>query len=376
MYSLAWVIGEMLGNYLGSWLLAQQDGFIAWLTFGALGLVAYIVLQRAQPEKDQAAALLVLDRAKRELVLPQREGLPANAKPQSKLEHRKESIMSVRTFQSLTIHTYTSGEQGLFVNAYLLETPGGVVAVDGTLTRSESRAFRACLESLGKPLLAVLLTHAHPDHVAGVTELVGGKDIPIVALASIKHLMERTEQIKQAQWGPIYQDEWIDHWTYPNRLVTDREMITLDGVTYRVYDLGPGGDCDANAIWVAETESKVAFVGDLIFNEMHSYVADAHLLEWLANLERARIWLQDVETIYLGHGKPGSLALFDAQRDYLLTYCAAVKELAQGARRLTESAKQTLVTRMQHYAPDAPLTFMIALGADAVAAELAGKEGA
>lgn len=250
-----------------------------------------------------------------------------------------------------------------------------VVAVDGTLTRSESRAFRTRLESLGKPLLAVLLTHAHPDHVAGITELVQGKDIPIVALASIKHLMERTEQFKHAQWGPVYQDEWIHHWTYPNRLITDRETLIFDGISYRVYDLGPGGDCDANAIWVVETEPKVAFVGDLIFNGMHSYVADDHLLGWLANLERARVWLQDVETIHLGHGKSGSLALLDVQRDYLLTYCAAVKELAQGEARLTEAAKQALVTRMQQYAPDAPLTFMIALGADAVAAELAGKEG-
>ncbi|MDQ2715483.1 MAG: hypothetical protein M3Z08_11300, partial [Chloroflexota bacterium] len=102
-----------------------------------------------------------------------------------------------------------------------------------------------------------------------------------------------------------------------------------------------------------------------------SYVADDHLLGWLANLERARIFLQGVKTIYLGHGKSGSLDLLDTQRDYLLAYCTAVKELAQGEARLTETAKQALVARMQQYAPDALLTFMIALGADAVAAELA-----
>jgi glyoxylase-like metal-dependent hydrolase (beta-lactamase superfamily II) len=279
--------------------------------------------------------------------------------------------MSLHTPQPLTVHTYTSGEQGLFVNAYLIETPNGVVAVDGTLTRSESRAFRTLFETLDKPLLAVLVTHAHPDHVAGITELIGGKDLPIVAPAAVKLLMEQTEQAKHAQWGPVYQEEWIRSWTYPNHLVKDRETIIFDSVTYRVYDLGPGGDCDANAIWVAETTPKVAFVGDLIFNGMHSYVADDHLLGWLANLERARIFLQDVEMIYLGHGKAGSLDLLDTQRDYLLTYCATVKELAQGESKLTEAAKQALVTHMQQYAPEAPLTFMIALGADAVAAELA-----
>lgn len=282
--------------------------------------------------------------------------------------------MSLHAQQPLTVHTYTSGEQGLFVNAYLIETPNGVVAVDGTLTRSDSQAFRGLFESIEKPLLAVLVTHAHPDHVAGITELVQGQNIPIVASAAVKRLMEQTEQAKHAQWGPVYQDEWIRTWTYPNSLVKDRETVTFDGVTYRMYDLGPGGDCDANAIWVIEEIPNVAFVGDLVFNRVHSYVADAHLLSWLTNLEEAKELLKDVETIYLGHGEPGSLDLLDAQRQYLLAYCAAVKDLAQGEATLSEANKQALVTRMQRYAPGAPLTFMITLGADAVAAELAGRK--
>ena len=280
--------------------------------------------------------------------------------------------MTITTPQAITIHTHASGELGIFANAYALETANGVVAVDGTLTKSESRAFRAEIATLGKPLLAVLVTHAHPDHIAGITELVHGSDVPVVALASVKALMEQTEAAKHAQWGPVYQQEWIQTWTYPTQLVEDRETVTFDGVTYRVHDLGPGGDCDANAIWVVETEPKVAFVGDLVFNGIHSYVADDHILGWLANLERARVLLHDIETIYLGHGKPGSLDLLNTQRAYLLAYCAAVKELAQGAPALTEAGKQALIARMEQYLPAAPLTFMIGLGADAVAAELAG----
>jgi glyoxylase-like metal-dependent hydrolase (beta-lactamase superfamily II) len=280
--------------------------------------------------------------------------------------------MSLHTPQSLTIHTYTSGEQGLFVNAYLIETTNGLVAVDATLTRSDSRAFRHLVETLEKPLLAVLLTHAHPDHVAGITELIEGKDIPIVAPLAVKQVMEQTEQAKHAQWGPVYQEEWIRHWTYPTSLVKDRETVTFDGLSYQVYDLGPGGDCDANAIWVADTHPKVAFVGDLIFNGMHSYVADDHVLGWLANLERARSFLQGVETLYLGHGATGGVDLLNQQRNYLLAYCEAVKDLAGEQPVLSEQGKEELVRRMQRLYPDAGLTFMISLGADVVAAELAG----
>jgi glyoxylase-like metal-dependent hydrolase (beta-lactamase superfamily II) len=53
-----------------------------------------------------------------------------------------------------------------------------VVAVDALLTETDSRSLRARLERLGKPLLAVLLTHGHPDHYNGVTKLVGRETRP------------------------------------------------------------------------------------------------------------------------------------------------------------------------------------------------------
>src|SRR5262245_416661 len=63
-----------------------------------------------------------------------------------------------------TVHTYRSGETGLFVNSYLVEGADGVVAVDAPLLLSDGRAFRARFEALGKPLLGVLVMHPHPDH--------------------------------------------------------------------------------------------------------------------------------------------------------------------------------------------------------------------
>jgi glyoxylase-like metal-dependent hydrolase (beta-lactamase superfamily II) len=64
------------------------------------------------------------------------------------------------------VHRFPVVRDGAFVNAYLVETAAGVVAVDSLLTISDSRAMRQALERLGKPLQAVLLTHSHPDHYA------------------------------------------------------------------------------------------------------------------------------------------------------------------------------------------------------------------
>jgi glyoxylase-like metal-dependent hydrolase (beta-lactamase superfamily II) len=280
------------------------------------------------------------------------------------------------------IHAHMSGEKGIFANGYLIETANGVVVIDSALTVSESKALKAQLDSINKTLLAVLLTHPHPDHVAGVTYLVTSKTsssspstlpyIPIISLESVEGIMNATEQAKRIHWTPIFKEEWINKWTYPNQNVKDEEAVTFDGLTYRVHDLGPGGDSDANSIWILENKPNVAFVGDLIFNGHHPYIADDHIINWLKNLDRARDLLSNITTIYPGHGQPGSIDLIDSQESYLLNYVDEVRRLSGGNSTLTENAKEELTQRMVEYLPDAGLSFLIAQSADSVTAELVG----
>ena len=79
------------------------------------------------------------------------------------------------------MHTYRSGETGLFVNSYLIEGGDGVVAIDAPLLLSDGRAFRARLEALRKSLLGVLVTHPHPDHYNTIGLLLAGEDVPVIA---------------------------------------------------------------------------------------------------------------------------------------------------------------------------------------------------
>lgn len=273
--------------------------------------------------------------------------------------------------EELTIHRHASGEGGIFVNAYLVETPNGVVAVDATLSESESKALRAELEALGKPLLAVLITHPHPDHVAGITNLVASDKPKIIATQGVSDLMRRIEEPKRKQWGPVYGAEWVARWTHPNTIAHSGERFDFDGVSYSVLDIGSGGDAEANAVWFIDSPIATAFLGDLTFNGTHSYVADGHLLAWLANLSRLERLCAGMTRVFPGHGPALSPSpLLGQQRDYLLTLAGHVKELAEGRCELTPAQKSELERRMTAYLPNAGLSFLIAMNADPIAREL------
>ena len=267
-----------------------------------------------------------------------------------------------------TIHRYAG--RGIVENAYLVETARGVIAVDATLTESDSKALRAKVDSIGKPLLAILITHGHPDHYNGVTNLIMGRSVPVLATAGVDSVIRANDAAKEQQWRPVFKDEWPARRTFPSRIVRDGESVTFDGATFTVRSLGPGESYN-DSYWVLRGPPDAAFIGDVVLNGVHAYTADGHTGQWLTNIDRVRAGLRPGTRLYPGHGDPGGPEILDWQKSYLTAYRAAVADLARGQPALDDSAKARLVLRMKQVLPTDRLEFLIGLGADPVAAELA-----
>ena len=267
------------------------------------------------------------------------------------------------------VHTYRSGESGLFANSYLVEGTEGIVAIDAPLLLSDGRALRARLEALHKPLLGVLLTHPHPDHYNTLDELLAGERVPVIAHRDVDREIRAKQIPEPAGWQPLSAGEWPDSATLPNQTVADEESVELGELLFTAWDFGPG-ESGSETVWLLG-DGDTAFVGDLAFNGMHANLADGRTNAWLQALDRAEEALAGVRTLYVGHGPPAAPAVLADQRRYLLMARETIGRAADGRAQLTEDEANRVAGLMERYLPGAPLSRLVAAGASAVAAELA-----
>lgn len=254
------------------------------------------------------------------------------------------------------------------VNSYLVHGPGGVVVVDGQLTISDARKVRAAVAAAG-PLRAVLVTHAHPDHYAGIGELLDGADVPIVSTHAVAAVITRDDAVKNDIVGPMMGAEWPARRVFPNHLLDSGNSIELAGLTFAVTDVGPG-ESPADSIWALDEHT--VFVGDLASHGAHSYLADGYADEWLGTLTRLEKELAPDATLYVGHGAPAGLELVEGQRRYIEAFIAAVEDnLGVGE----EARIAAVAARMHEVLPAETLAFLMQLSVNPYAARLARPAG-
>ena len=113
------------------------------------------------------------------------------------------------------IHQVLGGPSEVFANAYIIEGKSGTLVIDALLTRSASRKLRQGVDALGKPLLAIVLTHGHPDHYGGVTQLAEGKnEVPVVAIKGVDSIITRDDAMKGERLKTFGID-WAQTRTFP-----------------------------------------------------------------------------------------------------------------------------------------------------------------
>jgi hypothetical protein len=193
--------------------------------------------------------------------------------------------------------------------------------------------------------------------------MLRGIDVPIFATAEVRRAIERDDRVKNEIVGPMMGKEWPKDRRFPSHEVDEGSFSFGDGaVAFRVRHLGPA-ESPADSVW--SLDERTHFVGDLVYHDMHAYLADGRYREWLDVLARLSAEIPEDATLYAGHGAPAPAGpLFAAQRRYVEAFVDSVgrhKRLAPDARRAA------VLADMHRVLPTDDLRFLMELSVDPVA---------
>lgn len=194
-------------------------------------------------------------------------------------------------FDSMKLNIF---EVGPFAeNTYLIQQEGEAILVDpGFSSESEFQSFRNALES---ELIAILLTHAHVDHVLGLSRVLRDYDVPVY-LSDEDHFLWDNFGSQSQMFG--FQTSGFDF--TPKPLPSDASFEIGSYTFTCLYT--PGHAPDHISLYLPE--EGILLAGDVIFKQSIGrtdlYKGD---MDTLSKSIREKVYvLPDNTKIYPGHG--------------------------------------------------------------------------
>ncbi|WBP87892.1 MBL fold metallo-hydrolase [Kitasatospora cathayae] len=207
-----------------------------------------------------------------------------------------------QTARPLEVAVFTGPESAFFTTSTLILGERTAILVDAQLTRSAGRELAEWVAGKGRRLLAIVVTHQHPDHYFGAEEVLKlFPDAQLLAAPAVVEGIRRTVAAKVAQWKPVYGDDIPDHPLIPSPLLP--QPLMLDRQVIPVLLLGQADCGESTVVHVPSIRTVIA--GDFAGNGTHLWTADttpAQRTTWGHNL--GRIADLGVDRVIAGHRAP------------------------------------------------------------------------
>jgi glyoxylase-like metal-dependent hydrolase (beta-lactamase superfamily II) len=240
----------------------------------------------------------------------------------------------VSQFGPVKIHSYLSPADGLVVNTQMIEGPNAVVIFDAQLLLPYAAEVASYVQTLGKPIDRIIVSHAHTDHWGGLGVLTERfPNARVFALDGIADQIRARGPARLDRLRRIYGDRAATKVTVPTETISEGPQ-RIDSVT---YDFKRFVDAESDSQLAALLpEQKVLMAFDLVFSpHQHAFTGANHFDHWLIVLETLKA-LQGYDAIIIGHDTPVDRSAIDST----MTYVKRAKEIyAASADAKTYSEK-------------------------------------
>ncbi|MBK3867213.1 quinoprotein relay system zinc metallohydrolase 1 [Pseudomonas stutzeri] len=229
---------------------------------------------------------------------------------------------------------------GNIVNTGFIVTDAGVVVIDSGPSRRYGEALRAAIaEVTDRPVIKVLLTHHHPDHVLGNQAFA---DVPIAAL-------DGTTELLREQGNAMAENMYrlVGDWMRGTEVVLPSETLApgtlqIGGRSLRLLALRGHTGAD---LAILDEHSGVLFAGDILFYQRALTTPNSPGLD---------VWLEDLDTLealpwkrlVAGHGPVADDAgPFRQMRDYFGWLDGLLRDAARSGADMNEVIQSPIPDR-------------------------------
>lgn len=248
--------------------------------------------------------------------------------------HRLAYVRTIDTGHGTYTLEFKNSEESYYTNFVI--TSQGVVAFD-PLSDSAAMVYSKIIQMLApnKPLLAIIYSHLHTDHIAGARVLRKhfGEHVPIIAHERVLSYFKR------------HKTPYID---LPTDTVTDQ------GRTYqfgdRTIDLRYLGNAHTASMLVPVIlELKMAYVCDFANNDVVGWTDLPGIdIDEMLKMQR-RVLDLPVEIISFCHGPPGTLLAVKRQIDYFEELLKAATQALGNQLTENQAADRINLPKYSHF---------------------------
>lgn len=231
---------------------------------------------------------------------------------------------------------------GNIVNTGFIVTREGVVVIDtGSSKRYGEQQAAAIAKVTDKPVIAVYLTHHHPDHFFG-NQAYKGK-APLRALATTINSM-------QTEGGAFADNMYrmVGDWMRGSEPISADEAVSAGKLSIGGHDLeviAAEGHTAGDLVLFDHT-TGVLFAGDLVFNHRAPTTPHAKVAVWLETLKRLESL--PFKVLVSGHGEVVTdKAAIEQTADYLNWLVTTFESAAQKGLDMTEVMQTPIPERFK-----------------------------
>jgi uncharacterized sulfatase len=184
---------------------------------------------------------------------------------------------------------------GNIVNTAFVATGAGVVVIDSGPSRRYGEQMRAAIARVTpEPVVAVLITHHHPDH------FLGNQAFPPATLRALPATITDLGREGGAFTDNMYRP--VGDWMRDTDMVMPKTAITpgrsrIGGHEFEFLALAGHTNAD---LAVFDRTTGVLFAGDLVFNQRAPTTPHADVARWMASL--TRLEALPFKQVVPGHG--------------------------------------------------------------------------